>query len=50
MKGLKGLRGRLARARMSLGGCRELRRVAEDCSPFHRGDEEPRGPGFGSWF
>jgi hypothetical protein len=49
MKGLKRFRVRLDRARMSLGGCRELRRAQEECSPFRRSEEAPPGVSFGSW-
>jgi hypothetical protein len=49
VKGLQRLRARLDRARMSLGGCRELRRVREEFSPFRQSDDAPPGPGFGSW-
>lgn len=50
MKGLKRFRAAVDRARMSLGGCRELRRVREDFEPFRRAEEAPPGPSFGSWF
>jgi hypothetical protein len=49
VKGLQRLRSAVDRARMSLGGCRELRRAREEFSPFRRSEEAPPGPGFGSW-
>lgn len=49
MKGLRHLRARIVRARMSLGGCRELRRVQEEFTPFRRAEEAPGGVSFGSW-
>ncbi|WP_158630516.1 hypothetical protein [Glycomyces terrestris] len=50
MKGAKRFRARLARARLALGGCRELRRRAREEFAFFTAAEESRdGPYFGSW-
>jgi hypothetical protein len=48
-KRLQGLRSALGRARMALGGCRELRRARDELTVFRRDGEAPPGPGFGSW-
>lgn len=49
MNGLKRLRARFARARLGLGGCRELRRAREEFTIFRRAGEAPSDPSFGSW-
>lgn len=43
------LRARLARARMALGGCRELRRAREEFSFFTAPEDSRPGLYFGSW-
>ncbi len=45
----RSIRARLARARMALGGCRELRRAREEFSFFSAPEESRDGPYFGSW-
>ncbi|GAA2320359.1 hypothetical protein GCM10009853_093080 [Glycomyces scopariae] len=49
MKAPKGFRARLARARLALGGCRELRRAREEFAFFTPVDESTEAPSFGSW-
>jgi hypothetical protein len=49
VKGARRFRARLARARLALGGCRELRRAREEFSFFAPVDESRSGPHFGSW-